>query len=72
MIQDIDKLWDRFRKEGGKVISAYWTMGRYDAIVTLEAPSERVALKALMRFGDYLSTESLVAVPRDDAVKLLG
>jgi uncharacterized protein with GYD domain len=72
MIQDIDKLWDRFRKEGGKVISAYWTIGRYDAIVTLEAPSERVALRALMRFGDYLSTETFVAVPRDEAVKLLG
>ncbi len=53
------------------MISAYWTIGRYDAIVTLEAPSERVALKALMRFGDYLSTETLLAVQREDAVKLL-
>jgi len=72
MIQEVDKLWDRFRKEGGKVISAHWTIGRYDAIVILEAPSERVALKALMRFGDYLSTETLLAVPREDAVRLLG
>jgi len=72
VIQEVDKLWDRFRKEGGKVVSAYWTVGRYDAIVTLEAPSERVALKALMRFGNYLSTETLLAIPREDAVKLLG
>jgi uncharacterized protein with GYD domain len=71
MIREADKLWDRLRKEGGKVVSAYWTMGRYDAIVTLEAPSEKVALKALMRWGDYLNTETLVAVPRDEAVKLL-
>ena len=54
------------------MISAYWTIGRYDAVVTLEAPSERAALKALMRWGDYLNTETLVAVPREEAVKLLG
>ncbi len=71
MLREIDKLWDRLRKEGGKMISAYWTIGRYDAIVTVEAPTERVALKALMRFGDYLSTETLLAVQREDAVKLL-
>lgn len=53
------------------MVSAYWTIGRYDAIVTLEAPSERVALKALMRFGDYLNTETLLAVQREDAIKLL-
>lgn len=71
MIQETDKLWDRLRKEGGKVISAYWTIGRYDAIVTLEASTEKVALKALMRWGDYLNTETLVAIPREEAVKLL-
>ncbi len=66
------KLWDQLRKRRGKVISAYWTIGRYDAIVTLEAPSERTALKGLMRREDYLSIETLVAVPREEAVKLLG
>ncbi len=71
-IREADKLWDQLRKEGGKVISAYWTIGRYDAIVTLEAPSERAALKALMRWGDYLNTETLVAVPREEVVKLVG
>ena len=71
MIGEINKLWDRLRKEGGKMVSSYWTIGRYDAVVILEAPSERVALKALMRFGDYLNTETLLAVQREDAVKLL-
>ena len=70
MLREIDKLWDRLRKEGGKMVSAHWTIGRYDAIVTLEAPTERAALKALMRFGDYLNTETLIAVPREDAIKL--
>jgi uncharacterized protein with GYD domain len=45
-------------KKAGKVISAYWTIGRYDAIVTLEAPSERVALKL------YCDGRSISAVKR--------
>ncbi len=38
-IRETDKLWDQLGKEGGKVISAYWTIGGYDVIVTLEAPA---------------------------------
>ena len=71
MVQQTDRLWNRFKEEGGKVVSAYWTIGRYDAIVTIEAPNEKAALKALMRWGDLLHTETLVAIPRDEAVKLL-
>ena len=71
MIEETDKLWARFKKEGGNVVSAYWTLGRYDAVLTIEAPNEKAALKALMRWGDMLHTETLVAVPRDEAVKLL-
>ena len=71
MIRQADELWARFKKEGGNVLSAYWTIGRYDAIITMEAPNEKAALKALMRWGDLLHTETMVAIPRDDAVKLL-
>jgi len=67
----LTNFWDRLRKEGGKVISAYWTIGRYDAIVTLEAPTERAALKALMRWEIISTRKTLIAVPREDAVKLL-
>ncbi len=71
MVQQADRLWNKFKDEGGKVISSYWTIGRYDAVVTIEAPNEKAALKALMRWGDLLHTETLVAIPRDEAVKLL-
>ncbi len=70
-IDKVNKLWELFKKEGGRMISSYWTLGRYDAIVTLEAPTERAALKALIRWGDFLHTETLVAIPRDEAIKLL-
>ncbi len=56
---------------GVKIVSAYWTLGRYDAIFTLEAPDEKAVMKALLQFGDVVATETLVAVPRDEATKLL-
>jgi len=52
-------------------LQAYWTFGRYDAVAILEAPNEKTALKALMRGGDHLSIETLLAIPRAEAVKLL-
>src|SRR6266705_101673 len=71
MISEMDHNWDLLKKDGGNVIQAYWTFGRYDAVVILEAPNEKIALKALMRGGDHLNIETLLAIPRGDAVRLL-
>ena len=60
------------REAGGKVLSAYWTLGRYDAIATVEWPDEKAAMKGFSKFGDYASTETLVAVTREEALKLAG
>ena len=53
------------------MISGYWTLGRYDAVITVEAPDEKAVMKAVMEFGDLVATETLIAVPRDAAIKLL-
>jgi len=37
MVEEADKLLASFKKEGGSVLRAYWTLGRYDAIVTVDA-----------------------------------
>jgi len=58
-------------KEGAKFLGHYWTLGRYDGVTIWEGKDEKAAVKALLRFGDMLSTETLVAVPREEAVKLL-
>ncbi len=71
MVEQMDKLWASFQREGGEVLSAYWTIGRYDAVITMKAPTETVALKALMRWGDMLHNETLVAISRGDTIKLL-
>ena len=71
VIAEMDRNWEHLKREGGNLLQAYWTFGRYDAVVILEAPNEKTALKALMRGGDYLSIETLLAIPRAEAVKLL-
>ena len=66
MISEMDHDWDLLKKDGGNLIQAYWTFGRYDAVVILDAPNEKIALKALMRGGDHLNIETLLAIPRGE------
>jgi uncharacterized protein with GYD domain len=65
------KLFEQAVKEGAKIIGLYWTLGRYDSVLILEAPDEKAAMRAAMRWGDTLSTETLVAVTREEALKLV-
>jgi hypothetical protein len=37
----------------------------------VEAKDEKTVMKSLIRFGDVQSTETLVAVSREDAIKLV-
>jgi uncharacterized protein with GYD domain len=68
---EIDKTAQRIQKGGAKTISAYWTLGRYDTVFTIEAPNEEAMMKTLLEFGDEIKSETLVAIPRDEALKLL-
>jgi len=54
-----------------KVLAFYWTLGRYDSVLILEAPNEKTAMKILAQVGDYAATETMVAIPREQAIKLL-
>jgi uncharacterized protein with GYD domain len=71
MVAQGSKLFEQMTKEGAKILGVYWTLGRYDAITIVEGPDEKTALKDLMRWGDLLSTETLVAVSREEAAKLV-
>ncbi len=57
--------------EGVKIISTYWTLGEYDAVWIYEAPNEKVAVKLGIEAGDAMQTQTLVAITRDEAMKLL-
>lgn len=71
MIAQATKLFEQMAKEGNKILGQYWTLGRYDAITIIEGKDEKTAMKWLLKWGDMLSTETLVAVPREEAIKLL-
>jgi len=58
-------------KAGMKAIATYWTLGSYDAVAVFEAPDEKTVMKNLMRISDSISTETLVAMSREDATKLV-
>jgi uncharacterized protein with GYD domain len=54
-----------------KVLGFYWTLGRYDSILITEAPNEKTMLKTLLEVGAYVTTETMVAISREEAIKLL-
>jgi uncharacterized protein with GYD domain len=70
-IAQASKLYEQMVKEGGKIIGYYWTLGRYDGVLIGEAKDEKTAMRAALRWGEMLSTETLVAIPREEAIKLV-
>jgi uncharacterized protein with GYD domain len=71
VVAEMSRLLEQGIKEGGKMLGQYLTLGRYDMIVISEAKDEATYMKWMIRAGDLLSTETLVAVPREEALKLI-
>ena len=72
--QELDKstaYFARLAKEGTKVHQFFWTLGRYDAVVILEGKDEKTALQNLLNFPFEIATETLVAIPREEALKMV-
>jgi uncharacterized protein with GYD domain len=62
-IEELEKQGIKFRW--------YWTLGRYDAVTITEAPTEKDVMKMLLPWVDVVDLETMVAVPREEAVKLV-
>ena len=58
-------------KEGIKMIEIYWTLGRYDAVAIIEAPDEKAAMRMAVRRGECMAMETMVAIPAEEARKLI-
>lgn len=78
-MQDLDHLTarheeavKRVRKLGGRVISSYATMGRYDFVVTLDCPDMETAMRILNReaAGGNIQYETMAALPTRDFARL--
>jgi len=70
MLAEMQKLFEHDAKEG-KVLGFYWTLGRYDGVVISESPDEKTHMKHMLRFADLISSETLVAVPAEEASRLV-
>ena len=72
LAEQATKVMDELKTMGIKVIGWYWTLGRYDTAVIFEAANEKEALKTSLAVADFVASETLVAIPREEAIKLLS
>jgi uncharacterized protein with GYD domain len=70
-VAQANKLFEQMVKEGIKVVGQYWTLGRYDSVNIMEAKDEKTVMRAALRWEDLLSIDTLVAVRREEAMKLV-
>ena len=70
VIAQLDKGREGLAKAGVKIIGTYWTLGRYDTVTIFEAKDEKTILKGLMG-SDVASSETMVTVAREEALKLI-
>jgi uncharacterized protein with GYD domain len=56
---------------GIKYQSVLCTLGQYDFVITFEAPDEKEAMKLVIPWAEYCETQTMVAVPYKEALKLL-
>lgn len=70
-IGDTAKMIEDWKKKGINMLNWYWTLGRYDAVAVFEAESEKEAMKMAIDISEWVATETLVAIPREEAVKLI-
>jgi uncharacterized protein with GYD domain len=65
------KMLGQLKKKGIKILGFYWTLGRYDDVIIFEAPTEKDAMKLAFDVREDVTTETLVAIPREEGLKLL-
>jgi uncharacterized protein with GYD domain len=60
------------QKAGGKLISHYYTFGRYDFVATVELPSAEILAKVIIDIGKWgtVSTETMTALLPGDVYKM--
>jgi len=56
---------------GIKYHSVFCTLGQYDFVITFEAPDEKEAMKLSIPWTEFCETQTMVAIPFEEALKLL-
>jgi uncharacterized protein with GYD domain len=69
-IAQLNKFREVFSKEGVK-INTYWTLGKYDVINVVEAKDEKATMSISIRVSDLITFETMAALTREEAIKLV-
>ena len=69
-IGDTAKMIANWKEKSINMLSWYWTLGRYAAVSVFEAANEKEAMKMAIGISEWVTTETLVAIPREEAIKL--
>lgn len=56
---------------GIKYHSVFCTLGQYDFVITFEATDEKEAMKWAIPWTEFCETQTMVAVPYEESLKLL-
>ena len=76
-IKDTIKRAEAFKssieKAGGKFISEYYTLGKYDIVTIVEAPNDETMMSTILATGSLgnVRTETLKAFTIDEAAKII-
>jgi uncharacterized protein with GYD domain len=66
-----DRLEKDFAKRGLKVHSDFYTLGRFDNVMVIEAPDAKTVMDFFLAQSNVVGTETLTAIPKEEARKLL-
>jgi uncharacterized protein with GYD domain len=55
---------------GIKIHNVFWTLGQYDFVILYEAPSEKEAIKMGTAWSKFCESQTMVAIPTEEAQKL--
>jgi uncharacterized protein with GYD domain len=70
MIYETNRVTQAMAEKGVKIIGFYWTLRRYNTVLIMEAPDEKTALQNSLIISDFATTETMVAISRQEATKL--
>jgi uncharacterized protein with GYD domain len=70
VLDKFSEIYADLRKQDIK-LQLYWTLGHFNFVCVMEAPSEKDAIKLMPAFAEVADVEALTAIPRDEAIKLV-
>ena len=70
VLEKFTSIYSDLEKQGVR-LQLYWTLGHFNFVAIMEAPSEKDAIKLLLPFVDVAEVETLTAIPREEAIKML-